>query len=74
MKKYLIIGAAVQGLILVERTIRGITKKYLKGLKEGNDKLRYLRFGFWFVWGAIINILVWPITIIFEIFNIKNGK
>lgn len=65
MKKYFIIGTGIQLAIIVERFAR---------LPEVREAWKS-----WTTWImapllSIINIIIWPITIICEIINIKNGN
>ena len=69
MITYLLIGLMVQMLIIVERIIRGVaTVADLP--KTGIEWAGYIT-GLLFL--SMFNILVWPISIICEIYNIKKG-
>ena len=63
MLTYLLIGAAVQGWVCMERYTRGV------GNFEG------WTFGTWmtFLGLATFNIVLWPVTLACEIYNIKMG-
>ena len=69
MITYLLIGLIVQILVIAERIIRGVaTVADLP--KTGIEWAGYIA-GILF-WG-VINIALWPITIVCEINNIKKG-
>ena len=69
MITYLLIGLMVQMLIIVERIIRGVaTVADLP--KTGIEWAGYIT-GLLFL--SMFNILVWPISIVCEIHNIKKG-
>ena len=69
MITYLLIGLMVQMLIIVERIIRGVaTVANLP--KTGVEWAGYITA---MVFLCMINILVWPISIVCEIYNIKKG-
>lgn len=63
MLTYLLIGVIVEILIIVIRTIRGVATW---DDVDGQVLLAILFFG-------LINILIWPITIIAEVANTING-
>ena len=64
MLTYLMIGLIVQIIITSERVIREVAGPSIKTW----DLVTYAVF----LVCAVINIIVWPISIIFEIRNIKN--
>lgn len=65
---YLLIGLIVQCVITLSRMARGVVPSLdFKGFSE------WLIFAVTFIVGAIVNALVWPATIVFEIINVKNG-
>lgn len=64
MLTYLMIGLIVQIIITSERVIRKVAGSSIKTWNLV-DYAVFLVF-------AVINIIVWPISIIFEIRNIKN--
>ena len=68
MITYLLIGLMVQILIIAERKIRGVAFANLP--KTGVEWAGYIT-GMLFL--SMINILVWPISIACEIYNIKKG-
>lgn len=69
MITYLLIGLMVQILIIAERIIRGVaTVADLP--KTGEERAGYIT-GILFL--SMFNILVWPISIVCEIYNIKKG-
>lgn len=68
MITYLLIGLMVQILIIAERKIRGVTFANLP--KTGVEWAGYIT-GILFL--SMFNILVWPISIVCEIYNIKKG-
>ena len=66
MFTYFMIGVIVQGLVYIERVIR-LPEIYAD---EALDD--------WRVWIPItiytaINVAIWPITIIVELYNVKHG-
>ena len=63
MLTYLLIGAAIQGWICVERYTRGVASF------EGWTFVTAIVF----VGLAAVNIAIWPLTLVFEIINIKMG-
>ena len=65
MFTYLIIGLFIQIFIVIERTIR------LPEIWKG-----WTHFWFWigFVGAAMINIAIWPITIVAEACDIYNNQ
>ena len=67
MKKYLAIGTIVQTTIIVLRTILGKTQKVAKENK--------LKVTFWIgvIVSCMINIVVWPLSIISEIYLTIKG-
>lgn len=70
MITYLLIGLMVQILIIAERILRGVTGIDAGLPKTGVEWAGYIA-GILF-WG-VINIALWPITIVCEINNIKKG-
>lgn len=64
MLTYLIIGLIVQIIITTERVIRKVAGPSVKTWGLATYAV--------FLVCAVINILVWPIVIMFEIRNIKN--
>lgn len=66
MFTYVMVGVAVQAVTIIERAIR-FPELYAEGHKEPE---------FWIVAviGGIFNVLVWPLSIACEIYNIANGK
>lgn len=69
MITYLLIGLMLQILIIAERIIRGVaTVADLP--KTGIEWAGYIT-GLLFL--SMFNILVWPISIVCEIYNIKKG-
>ena len=70
MITYLVIGLMVQILIIAERKIRGVATASANLPKTGVEWAGYITgMLFW----SMINILVWPISIACEIYNIKKG-
>ena len=67
MKKYLTTGLVVEAIIIVLRTILGKTQELFKEEKSN--------VFFWIVLslGIVVNVVLWPIAIICEIFLTKNG-
>lgn len=70
MITYLLIGLVVQILIIAERKIRGVVTTVANLPKTGVEWAGYIT-GMLFL--SMINILVWPISIVCEICNIKEG-
>ena len=70
MITYFIIGIIVQLVTIIERAIR------IPGLWRHNNEGWQYWIGFWatIIVGSIINVLVWPLTIICEIINIAHGE
>ena len=64
MLTYLMIGLIVQIIITSERVIREVAGQSIKTWNLVDYAV--------FLVCAVINIIVWPISIIFEIRNIKN--
>ena len=64
MLTYLMIALVVQIIITTERMIRKVAGPSIKTWNLGT----YAAFALL----AVRNILIWPITIMFEICNIKN--
>ena len=62
---YFTIGIVVEIWTIIMRVF--VRKIYID--REGWNIWTYLGFAF----GFLINTLIWPITVIAEIFNIKNG-
>ena len=69
MITYLLIGLMVQILIIAERRIRGVATTVANLPKTGVEWAGYIT-GMLFL--SMINILVWPISIVCEIYNIKK--
>lgn len=67
MKKYLATGAIVQMLIIVLRWILGKSRGIIK-----ENKSNVFFWIFLFV-GVIVNIVLWPISIVSEIILTKKG-
>lgn len=67
MKKYLTTGLVVEAIVIVLRTILGKTQE---PFKEGKSSIL-----FWIglLLGIVVNVVLWPITIISEIFLTKDG-
>lgn len=63
MLTYLLIGVAVQGWICMERYTRGVASL------EGWTFMTWVVF----LGLAVFNIVLWPITLACEIYNIKLG-
>lgn len=66
MFKYFVIGVIVQMIVLMERAVR-FPEIYAE---IGNDLA---------IWASLIvlsliNVLLWPISIICEIFHVANGQ
>ena len=70
MITYLLIGLMVQILIIAERKIRGVVT-FANLPKMGVVEWAGYITGMLFL--SMINILVWPISIVCEIYNIKKG-
>ena len=69
MITYLLIGLMVQILIIAERIIRGIvTVANLP--KTGVEWAGYITV---MLFLSMFNILLWPISIVCEIYNLKKG-
>ena len=68
MITYLLIGLMVQMLIIVERIIRGVAT--VADLPKTGAEWAGFITGMLFL--SMINILVWPITIVCELNNIKK--
>lgn len=66
MKKYLMTGAIVEAFIIGLRWIRGVSREVIKEYKTN------VLFWIVFLIGAIINAILWPISIAIEIMDIKN--
>ena len=75
-KKYLTIGACVQTIITTFRFGTCKVQNYWKENVSEEDK-KSPKFWLWnvltFLAGVIVNVLLWPLAIICEIFNTKNG-
>ena len=69
MITYLLIGLMVQILIIAERKIRGVVT--VANLPKTGVEWAGFITGMLFL--PMINILVWPISIVCEIYNIKKG-
>ena len=73
MLTYILIGIAVQTIITFSRIVLGGM------LSEHDYKMVFsnwvsaLSFVLTFLIGAVVNVCLWPITIIYEVINIKNG-
>ena len=67
MKKYLNTGLVVEAIVIVLRTILGKTQE---PFKEGKSSIL-----FWIalLLGIVVNVVLWPITIIGQIFLTKEG-
>lgn len=70
MKKYLKIGTMVQLIIIA---VHFITKKTTKDDFDDFKSEDWIWFGVSLVIGAAINIIMWPLTIVFEIDNAIKG-
>lgn len=70
MITYLLIGLMVQILIIAERKIRGVANNVANLPKTGVELAGFIT-GMLFL--SMFNILVWPISIVCEIYNIKKG-
>ena len=64
MLTYLLIGLVIEGVVILERIARNVV-----GEPEG------WTFGTWMTFLGLVtfNILIWPITLVSEIYNIKLG-
>ena len=74
MKNYFKIGVLVQMLIIIFRTANGKVKRYFNRATS-NEEIKVKDIGL-FAIGAVIglalNIVLWPIAIVAEIFNTIN--
>lgn len=70
MITYLLIGLMVQILIIAERIIRGVATVAVLPKMSIIEWAGYIT-GMLFL--SMFNILVWPISIVCEIYNIKKG-
>lgn len=70
MITYLLIGLMVQILIIAERIIRGVATVAVLPKMSIIEWAGYIT-GMLFL--SMINILVWPISIVCELNNIKKG-
>ena len=74
MKNYFKIGVLVQMLIIIFRTANGKVKRYFNKATS-NEEIEVKDIGL-FVIGSVIgsalNIVLWPIAIVAEIFNTIN--
>lgn len=68
MKKYLMTGAIVEAFIIGLRWIRGVSRGAIKENKSN------VLFWIGCLIAAIINSILWPISIAVEIICIKNGE
>ena len=68
MKKYLMTGAIVEAFIIGLRWIRGVSREVIKENKTN--------VFFWIVCliVAIINAILWPLSIVVEMILVKNSK
>ena len=66
MLTWLFIGTIVQLIIVIERVVRHVTDFHCE-----KDEIKWFMLGI--LIGSIINILIWPISIVCEIINIKRG-
>lgn len=64
MITYFIIGTIIQFVIIIERYVR---------LTEVREAWKSWKTWVGAVVIGIVNIILWPITIVFEVINIKNG-
>ena len=67
MKKYLAIGIAVQAFIIGLRIALGKSGNIIKENKSN------IYFWIGILLGAIVNIALWPVSILCEIISTKNG-
>lgn len=68
---YLLIGLAIQLLTTTERIIRKVT-----GLNKEiiNNPIAIIIFMISYTICCMVNIILWPVSIIFECINIMNKK
>ena len=68
MKKYLMTGAIVEAFIIGLRWIRGVSREVIKENKTN--------VFFWIavLITAIINTILWPLSIVIEMILMKNGE
>ena len=64
MLTYLLIGMIIEGVVILERIARNVA-----------GDLEDWTFGTWmtFLGLVMVNIVIWPITLVSEIYNIKMG-
>ena len=72
MRTYLMIGLIVQIAILIERFVTG---KAFRGIENFDVDFEYfIGFMIGFVGGCAFNIVLWPATIGFEIYDVINDQ
>lgn len=72
MRTYLMIGLIVQIAILIERFVTG---KAFRGIKNFDVDFEYfMGFMIGFVGGCAFNIVLWPVTIGFEIYDVIHDQ
>ena len=63
---YFSIGVIVQLIVLAERALR-FPERWT------DESLEYSDFWVWFIGMIIVNVLLWPLTIVCEIYAIIKG-
>ena len=74
MKNYFKIGVLVQMLIIIFRMANGKAKRYFNRATS-NEEIKVKDIGLFaigVVIGSALNIVLWPISIVAEIFNTIN--
>lgn len=69
MLTYLLIGLIVQVLITFDRAF---VRKVVPDL-SGMGMIGWATFVLTYIIGAIVNIVLWPLSVVIEIVNAKNG-